>query len=223
MISFLDILFPKRCASCGQFGDYICKDCFSKIAYLEKPVCPICQRQAIGGKTHPVCAGKYTLDGLVVVFRYRGPIKSAIQKVKYKWAYQLIKPLLNILISSLWRFEVGQERVLTPIPLHPRRQKWRGFNQAELLAKIIARTFGLTFENLLVRKTETQTQVGLTKEARRKNVRGAFILKSGAKVWGRDFLLVDDVYTSGATMKEAARVLKKAGAKSVWAMAIALG
>lgn len=221
----LDLLFPKRCVSCGKLGSYICRECFSKIEYLQKPVCPVCQRQAIGGKTHPGCQGKYNLDGLVVACRYTGPVRAAIQKVKYRWAYDICQILLEILTASLWKFDLPPDLILVPVPLHSRRRRWRGFNQAELLAKEIAKRFNQPYGDLISRAQETRTQVGLSKKARKENVRGVFALKKSVtgQIRDKNFLLVDDVYTSGATMQEAARVLKKAGANNVWAMAIALG
>src|SRR3972149_2825968 len=222
-LSFLDLLFPKRCVSCGKFGAYICKSCFSKIEFIEKPVCPVCQRQAIGGKVHPGCQGRYRLDGLVVAARYRGPVKSAIAKVKYKWVYDIGKTLVDLLAASLWRFGIPDDLILVPIPLHTRRKNWRGFNQAEILAKSLSLKFNQPYGEYLARIIETASQVGLKRDERQKNVKGAFRLRTGADVSGKNILLVDDVYTSGATMQEACRVLKKAGAKTVWAMAVALG
>jgi len=220
---FLNLLFPKRCVSCGQLGSYICKSCFSKIEFIEKPVCPVCQRQAIGGKTHPGCGSRYRLDGLVIACKYRGPVKKAIQKVKYRWVFDIGAILVDLLSSNLWRFDLPGEMVLVPVPLHQKRRKWRGFNQAELLTKSLSDKFSQSFADLLTRTVETKSQVGLDKKSRQKNVEGAFALKSNMNVRGKDILLVDDVYTSGATMQEACRILKKAGAKSVWAMAVALG
>src|SRR3989344_555457 len=222
-LSFLDLLFPKRCVSCGKFGAYICKSCFSKIEFIEKPVCPVCQRQAIGGKVHPGCQGRYRLDGLVGAARYRGPVKSAIAKVKYRWVYDIGKTLVDLLSASLWRFEIPDNLILIPVPLHLRRKNWRGFNQAELLGKILSDRFGLKFFTALIRISAGRTQVGLDKKDRKANVKDAFSLREEAAVKGQNILLVDDVYTSGATMAECAKVLKKAQAKTVWAMTIALG
>lgn len=219
----LDFLFPKRCVSCGAFGKYICNNCFSKIEFVEKPICPICQRQAIGGKTHPKCAGKFRLDGLVVASRYKGPIKFAIRKVKYKWVYDIENILVDILASQIWKFDLPQNSILVPIPLHKNRKNWRGFNQAEILAKTLAKKFNVNCSDSLIRIVETKTQVGLDKNERRKNVNGAFKVKENSKVSGKNIILIDDVYTSGATMMEAAKVLKRAGAKNIWAMAVALG
>ena len=222
-MDLLDLVFPKRCVSCGVFGKYICNRCFKKIEFVEKPVCPICQRQAIGGKTHPRCAGKFRLDGLVVVCKYKGPIKLAIKKVKYKWIYDIEKVLVDLLASQIWKFDLPQQSILVPVPLHKKRKNWRGFNQAEILAKTLSRKFDVGYSAILFRTRETKTQVGLSREERKKNIKGAFSLNQEANVNGRNFLLVDDVYTSGATMMEAAKVLKRAGARNVWAMTVALG
>lgn len=222
-MELLDLFFPKRCVSCGKFGSYICSGCLSKIEFIEKPICPICQRQAVGGVTHPGCRSKYGLDGLVVACRYKGSAGIAIRSVKYKWQYDIAKVLVELLVSSFWQFSVPSMSLLVPVPLHSKRRRWRGFNQAEKIARILASQYGLSVSELLRRTRETKTQVGLRRAERLKNVRGVFALKADANIKNKDILLFDDVYTSGATMGECARVLKKAGAKSVWGAAVALG
>lgn len=221
----LDLVFPKRCVGCRRVGPYICAECMEKIDFVEKPVCPVCQRQAIGGKTHPGCAGRYKLDGLIVACRYKGPIRTAIQKVKYKWIYDIEKVLVDLVAKQLWKFDFPQSAILVPVPLHAKRKRWRGFNQSEILAKTLAKKFKVKYGEFLERKIETKTQVGLSREDRKKNIRDAFALRQTPhqSVRGKNIILVDDVYTSGATMAECAKVLKKAGAKSVWGMAVALG
>lgn len=219
--SLLDLVFPKKCVGCRRVGLYICADCMEKIEFVDKPVCPVCQRQAIGGKTHPGCFGKYRLDGLIVAAKYRGPVKTAIQKVKYKWVYDIEKILVDLVAKQLWKFDFPQNSILVPVPLHAKRKRWRGFNQSEILAKTLAKKFKVKYGDFLIRKIETKTQVGLTREERKKNIKDAFVVTTS--VSGKNIILVDDVYTSGATMGECAKVLKKAGARSVWGMAVALG
>lgn len=219
----LDLLFPKRCVTCRKFGEYLCPNCFSKIEFVQNPVCPYCERQAVGGKTHPGCAKRLGLDGLVVVCRYRGPVRNAIIKIKYKWIYDIEKILATIISQNLWKFDFPADSILVPIPLHAKRKRWRGFNQAELLGKDLARRFKHPYLDLLLRNRYTRPQVELKKDDRKKNVEGAFSLKKQSGIYGKKFILVDDVYTSGATMSECAKVLKKAGASSVWALAVALG
>ncbi len=225
-LSFLDFIFPKRCVSCKAFGSYICTNCFGKIEYLDKPVCPVCQRQAIGGKTHPGCRGRYTLDGLVVAARYRGVVKQAILRVKYKWEFDIEKILVDIMVFALWKFDLPNDLILVPVPLSSVRKKWRGFNQSEILARTLAVRFGQNFGNVLVRTRNTRPQVGLSKDERKKNISGAFALNkfiNRNRIIGGNFALIDDVYTTGATMQECAKVLKRTGAKSVWGMVVALG
>jgi len=225
MPSLLDFIFPKKCTGCEKFGEYFCRDCHNKIEFVEKPVCPVCQRQAVEGKTHPGCKTRYTPDGLVVACRYKDPIKKAISKVKYRWVYDIEKVLVDLLASRIYKFDLPQKLILVPVPLHKKRKNWRGFNQAEILAKELAKKFDVEYSGLLFRNRETKTQVGLDKKARKKNVKGAFFVqeKVNQSVRGKNIMLIDDVYTSGATISECAKVLKKSGAKSVWGMVIALG
>lgn len=222
-MNFLDFLFPKRCVSCGKFGSYICRDCYSKIEFIEKPVCPICERQAIGGNTHPGCKKRGGLDGLVVASRYRGPIREAIKQLKYRFSYDLADLLIDLLASQIWRFDLPNSYILVPVPLHFKRKNWRGFNQAELLAGKIAKKFKVKYLEVLVRSRETRPQVGLMKKERIVNVRSAFDVVNNSLVLGKNVILVDDVFTSGSTIKEACRVLKRAGADEVWTMTVALG
>ena len=140
-MNFLDLLFPKRCVGCGKFGSYICNSCFAKVEFIGKPVCPVCQRQAVEGKTHPGCQGKFRLDGLVVACRYYGPVKAAISGFKYKLAYDLGKILVDLVVRQLWKFDLPKDVVLVPVPLHARRIKWRGFNQSEIFDRGLARRF----------------------------------------------------------------------------------
>ena len=218
----LDLLFPKRCVSCGKLGSYICKKCFSRIEFIKNPVCPVCQRQAVEGKTHPGCKGRYRLDGLVVAARYRGPVKTAIIKVKYKWIYDIEKIFVDLLSQRFWKFNLPAELILVPVPLYSQRKKWRGFNQAEILAKSLSLQFNVPYFDLMNRFIETKPQVGLSREDRKENVKGAFALrKIITRVNGKNIILVDDVFTTGATLQECAKVLKQAGAGLIWSLTVA--
>lgn len=222
--SFLDLIFPKKCLGCGKLGSYICGNCIKEIEIVEHPICPECERQAIGGKTHPGCLKRFGLDGLVVACRYKGVVRAAIKEIKYKWSYDVSRVLVDLLVANLWRFNFPQKAILVPIPLHVRRKNWRGFNQAELICQILAKNFKVSWQNTLIRTRETRTQVGLSQNDRLINIKGAFRTagvepQSGLK--GKNVILVDDVFTTGATMFEACNTLKRAGARSVWAMVIA--
>ncbi|MBI3283039.1 ComF family protein [Candidatus Curtissbacteria bacterium] len=228
-MNLLDLVFPKRCVSCGKLGSYICSECFSKIEFIEHPVCPHCERPAVGGRVHPGCFRKYGLNGLIVICRYRGPVRAAIVKIKYKWVWDIEKVLVDLIVQNLWKFDFPSDSALVPVPLHSKRKRWRGFNQAELLARDLAKRFKHPYVDLLIRNRDTKPQVDLKSGERKKNVLGAFSLRHASRgeqnrnLVGKSFILVDDVFTTGATMSECAKVLKRAGASEVWAMAVALG
>ena len=222
-VSLLDLFFPKQCVSCNKLGAYICDSCFSQVEFIDKPICPICQRHSMGGRTHPGCSKRQGLDGLIVACSYKGPIKKAISKVKYKWIYDIEKVFVEMVVANLWRFDSIDDPILIPIPLHSKRKKWRGFNQAEILAKRLSLKFGVKTFDLLNRNIETIPQVGLNRAQRLKNVQGAFSMKKEINLDGQNIILVDDVYTSGATMGECCSVLKKVGAGEIWGMTVALG
>ena len=223
-ISPLDLFFPKHCVSCRKLGSYLCADCFLKVEFLKDFVCPVCLRKTDdGGVTHHRCSGKSRLDGLVVACKYRGPIKSAIVKVKYKWVFDIEEVFVDLILAELGKFSLPKNYILVPVPLHVSRKRWRGFNQSEILAKSLAKKLEVPFEDILVRNKETKSQVGLGNQLRRENVSGAFSLEGNINCRGKNVVLVDDVFTSGATMGECCRVLKGAGAGSVWALAVALG
>lgn len=217
----LDLFFPKRCVSCGKLGTYLCADCYKKVEIVTYPVCPYCLRQAVGGRVHPRCKKPFGLDGLVIACRYKGPVKLLIRKLKYRWVRSIRDVLIELLVSNISRFDLPQDAYLVPVPLHTRRKKWRGFNQSELLATELCKRFGTKGVDILERIRETRTQVSLAAKERKVNMRDAFEVKG--KVKSERYILVDDVYTTGATTKECARVLKKAGAKEVWGMVVALG
>lgn len=218
-MGFLDFLFPKQCVSCKSFGSYLCKDCVEKIEYLQTQTCAYCYKGAISGQTHPKCIKRYGLDGVLSFTNYQTPIKEIVKSLKYRFNTDLLED-----ISAKLKFEIEFPKevgaLLLPIPLAKSRKNYRGFNQAEVLGKIVAKKLGLDYrKDLLERIRQTKTQVGLTKKEREENVKGAFIVRSELR---EKFVFVfDDVWTSGSTLKEAALVLKKAGAKQVCGLTLA--
>lgn len=160
---------------------------------------------------------------------YEGGLRDLIHLLKY----QQVRPAANVLgrmlaevasgFAPLW----GETRILVvPVPLFPRKLRQRGFNQAELIARAALKlhplAHSLTLEpHMLERVRETQSQIGLTRHQRRENLRGAFRVADREKVSGRDVLLVDDVFTTGTTASECARILRKAGAERVWVATVA--
>ncbi len=222
---FSDLLFPRRCLGCGQSGQYFCEDCLKKIKLVGKQVCPVCKRSAINGKTHSRCQTRYSLDGLISIFVYQGMIRQAISKLKYKFATDLAEELIALSIKRLLSgFKPKTFRIIIPIPLHSRRQRWRGFNQAELLGGMLAEKFDwLVRTDVLVRYRHTKPQMGLKGKERKRNIKGVFKTNPEFKINNlkSEVLLFDDVWTTGSTLREAGQMLKRAGVKEIWGLTIA--
>lgn len=148
------------------------------------------------------------------------PLRHALHRYKYGRDVSLA-PLLGGLLHDMAPTP-GDVDLVVPVPLHLARLRWRGFNQAQLLAAPLARAAGLRIDpHVLARVRPTTPQVGLPERERRSNVRGAFAVRDAGRVAGRRLLLVDDVYTTGATVNECARVLRRAGARSVDVLVLA--
>lgn len=223
--AFLDFVFPKSCVSCGEVGTYLCNNCQGKIAFLTEAICPMCERPAIDGVTHPGCQTRYSLDGLVSFYRYDGPVKAAIKRLKYKpYLVELARMLVNRVYEggTLYKVPPFNNFIVVPVPLHPQRERERGFNQAALVGKAIAQQLSLEFkDNVLKRTRNTKPQVLLKEKDRRKNLTDAFAIDPSYQLLVTSYLLIDDVWTTGSTLRSCANVLKRAGAKKVWAMTVA--
>lgn len=220
-----DILFPKRCVGCGRIGWYVCASCASDIIQVSEneKICPMCGRTALDGATHPGCRRRYGLDGLTSFFRYRGIVRKAIKSLKYRLVSDLASEFSALMPDSVMRdiSKHAYNAVLLPMPLHPSRQKMRGFNQAEALGVHIATRLQIPVSpDILYRTRNTVAQADIKKrEDRLKNMQEVFACKQ--KVFPRNIVLFDDVFTTGATMRSAATALKHAGAKRVWAVTVA--
>jgi ComF family protein len=221
----LDLLFPKFCVSCGSVGSYICAFCQKTIKPILEPVCPVCERPAIKGKTHTYCQGKYTLEGLISFFAYQGVIQKAIKHVKYRFASDMATTLISLAIKSqniIERYPALQGATVIPIPLHPSRYRFRGFNQAALFGKQLANAYNLEYAQDIIKRTVVSPpQVEMkTKKERIENIKDVFEVNNRVVI-PPVILLVDDVFTTGATMREAGKVLKLHGAQQVWAVTVA--
>lgn len=227
-MSLFDFLFPKLCVGCGKFGTYFCSKCIENITQGDL-VCPSCERSAIGGSTHPLCRGKWKLDGLWSLGVYRDPLRKVIQKLKYRYVSELAEVLTDLMVSYWAKYtpqffdelKKGGDWIIVPVPLHPRRQKERGFNQSALLGQILSKKIGLKYSEALKRVRFTKPQVGLKSHQRKDNIRNAFALPPNYQLPATNYLLIDDVWTTGSTLKECAYVLKRNGAGKIWAITLA--
>ncbi len=230
-MGLLDLIFPKYCVNCKKFGDYLCSDCFSRLSFDTKNICLVCGSPSYNGLTHPRCLKKYSIEGSFTGIVFNSVTKKLIYQFKYKpYLIGLSSFLGDLFYESLIQYEefskilkqAQNDIILIPIPLSSEKMRKRGYNQAEILAKELAKKFDLKAVNCLERTRDTKSQVGLNKKDRQKNIKGAFSLKkNSANFKNSRVVLVDDVLTTGSTFSEAASVLKHSGVRQVWAVALA--
>ncbi len=227
-----DFFFPPLCLVCRQpvasyAESFVCRRCAADMAFSHSPLCRICgilfpSRE---GDDH-VCGGCLTapprFDRARSVGVYAGTLRTAIHQFKYRGGLLLAKPLGRLLAEHGRRL-MGPAPVdlIVPVPLHCKRLRERGFNQALELARCAGTSWGVAVAaEGLARTKPTPQQTTLSRQERSRNVRGAFVWE-GSLLGGRSVLLIDDVYTSGATADECAGILKKAGAGRVAVLTLA--
>ncbi len=220
-----DLLAPPSCAGCGEpipRRRAFCEECELALLECDPARCAGCGAEGSRQGLCRACRLRLRpLAGVFCGFTYEGPLREALQAFKYQG-----RDDLGPLLAARWvealsppRRLLSRSPLVAPVPLHVRRLRRRGYDQAWLLARVLARRLRLTPEaRLLCRVRETRAQVGLSRPDREKNVRGAFVALPAA---GRPVLLVDDVFTTGATMKAAAEALRRAGSGPVYGFAVA--
>lgn len=227
---FLDLFFPKKCINCGRGKDFMCEDCFSMIEILEKDYCPFCFPPKItpGGKICCFCKKDYFLDGLICATSMENiVVKKTIHLFKYPPFLKELSRHLSFLIINHLKLTNNElmflNFIITPIPIANKRLSFRGFNQSEEIAKELSSFLNLPMEKIICRIKNTKPQTMLGKNKRQNNVFNAFALEKRfqGKIKGKNILLIDDVLTTGATMNEAARILKENGAQNVWGIVVA--
>jgi ComF family protein len=220
----LDLIFPKKCLGCGKEGKYICATCLAKCSQA-RPICPYCRGPAILGITHKHCLPRYGLNGLISLWNYEEIIRRAIISLKYKFASEIAQELARTSSQKLKAIRYYPKATLVPVPLFWFRKNWRGFNQSEEIGKVIVQEMGWKFApNLLIREKITVPQAGLTAQKRLRNIQGVFSLNPACQSLALShwpLILFDDVWTTGSTLKEAAKVLKHGGVEKVWGLTIA--
>lgn len=222
----LDTLFPISCLSCGKEGDFICADCKITLTELEHQRCIVCQKPTPFGLTHSLCQTPHGANALISFYDYHDEkMAKIIIGGKYNFLPGVYKILAGMIAEKIQTnftsLLQANSYFLIPIPLHPFRRRWRGFNQAEILAQELGQNLSFPCTSVLVRCKLTKTQKDLKKDQRTKNMTGAFELKKDADVRGKNIILVDDVTTTSATLQEAAKVLKRNGAANVICLTVA--
>ena len=221
-LSLIDFVFPKKCVGCHSEGQYLCQGCKAKIVLIQKPFCPICHRITPEGQYCPRHRKTFNLTGVIIAAYYESPLKEAIQISKYQKVYTLYEELAEILLQRLVQGLPRGRLILCPMPLHRIKKLSRGFNQAEILTKLLASELEIPILAGLVRTKNTQAQTLLSKNERFNNVKDAFQFHGDPiKIKEKTILLIDDVVTTGATLSAAAAPLQLAGARNVWGVVLA--
>jgi predicted amidophosphoribosyltransferase len=281
----LDLLFPIECLGCGREGEWICQSCFGRIRFNDVQYCFHCKKENDWGQFCASCQPQYFLNGIWIAGDYEDKfLTNMVQNLKYRFARDISQALakfLTIFLKDLIHrnapfaqdFENSgglllykkrhipkiffdfKKSLIVPVPLHPRRLRWRGFNQAEEIARGVAEYFKIEMRtDILSRVKYRQPQVKLSMKERAENIKGCFQVPhptlpfarggeispslrrrglgevkspldkgSVGGLSGRNIILIDDVATTGATLNEAARVLKENGAREVWGLVVAKG
>lgn len=226
-----DLFFPAHCVHCEMptEGDWLCPTCRKDINPVPDPKCPVCSHAFSGTSPEFLCVNcgdrQFYFDSAVAVWRGQGVLRDLIHRLKYDHATWLAEPLAGLMVDGFTDARLADQTfdALVPVPLHLRRQRERGHNQAAGLARELSRKTAIPTRNLLQRTRYTVTQTHFDRQERMQNLRDAFSLRQNAHVLGQNLLLVDDVFTTGSTLDECARVLTSAGAKTVCALTLARG
>jgi ComF family protein len=207
---FLDLLFPIKCLGCKkEIKSYLCNECIESIPleFSDTPTSHLEHLYSVANFDHPL-------------------LSRCIKEFKYRFVRDLAKPLSSIIIRSIEQNDLQfNSPIAIPVPLSHKRFNWRGFNQAELIAKHLAEHFDWEIDTNIISRTKTsKPQADIeNKEEREVNIRDNFVLVSEINVSNRNFILIDDVTTTGSTINECAKILKQNGAKSVIGFTVARG
>ena len=230
----LDLLFPRLCLGCQKEGFFVCDECFQTLPIQKSASCFFCQKRLSRDFFCPKCKEKFRLkiDGIITASDWDNPL---LREIIHRYKYSFIKELGEILAKIISEFLAQQkiieslpgEKILVPVPLFKRRLLWRGFNQAEILAKILGVNFEIEVLEILERRRATfpQTQIQ-DKKTRQENIAGAFKIKFeflNLDLRNKTIILVDDVSTTGATLNECAKTLKILKPRKILGLVVARG
>lgn len=221
---WLDLLFPNKCVICGKFGSVCCSECFGSIEKIMTSTCPECGKISKNSDYCPACRRrvKASLQSIMIASSYHSPVvKELIHEFKYCGMTAISSVCGELIYSRIANIITVKDLVIVPVPLHKKRQNHRGFNQSELLARYLSKRLNISGGNALERVVNTKNQVTLSRKERFLNLEDAFVCVDREFIEGKNVLLIDDVMTTGATLNECAKILKKAGAKKVFGAVIA--
>lgn len=227
----LDFFYPRFCIRCKRpiqlpVQGYLCDHCFSEIVFNDATCCACCGR-AMGAQEGTVCQNcvelkPYFHNG-ISLFAFNDVGRHFIHTLKYHNGLFLKKDLLKLLLHAKEKLSRWEAPCFVPVPLHFMRKWKRGYNQSAIIAQALQRICGGEIMPILKRKINTPSQTSLTRKERKLNVKGAFMLKVKTLDTNKTYVLVDDVFTTGATLNECASVLQQHGAKDIRVFTLAHG
>lgn len=221
----LDLLFPILCQGCGREGAYLCLQCAAEIPE-DEPRCIVCGRGSTLGRLHSDCQERpWALSGVLVATSYESEIiRDLIWQMKYNSVAKITDHLAQLLVDHLIKNDLQDyfsASAVVAVPLHKKRIRERGFNQAELIATKFAARLGLGYLPILERVINNQPQAKLTREERLLNVEGAFRALPAPSLGERKVIIIDDVATTGATLNACALEIKKQKPSEIWGLVVA--
>jgi ComF family protein len=232
LASFLELFLPRQCAGCQKIWlhsdqGFWCEPCLDELPRIESPICPRCGRPYPKSPSSPdhLCGdcllSRFLFDSARSATHHAGVVRKRIHQLKFGGQLHWVPPLADLLVDLCRREASPVVDMITPVPLHVKRLRQRGFNQAGLLASVVGSRLGLPVHfDCLVRKCWTEPQTRLNREQRLQNVKDAFHVRTPGTVKGRRVLIIDDVYTTGTTLNECTKTLKAAGASEVHAVTV---
>ncbi|HPT78789.1 MAG TPA: ComF family protein [Candidatus Atribacteria bacterium] len=228
----LDLIYPRvYCELCGSpleksAHSGFCGTCHASLPFIAGPRCHKCGKplKTEADRLCPDCFSiEHAFEAGLPVFEYIEPVRGLVHRYKYDREYHLGRSLAYFM-AELYRASGWKAQIAIPVPLHKNKLKTRGFNQALLLAEYLAHKCRIAcLDGVLVRRVDTGTQTRLSRREREENLRDAFHVVKPSKIAGKDILLIDDIYTTGATVDNCSKALKNAGAGAVYVLTLATG
>lgn len=224
--NILDYIFPQFCVACRSEGAVLCEKCLDTLEVPGVFCCPVCHAINSQGACCSVCVSLTTISQHIAMMPLSE--KSLIHELIHLYKYQYIEQLEEIFSVLINRFFASHQLTadyLIPVPLHRKRYVERGFNQSERIARLVSKVTHIPFLDPLTRTVNTVKQATLDKKGREHNVKDAFMVvpKFETSIVGKKIVVIDDVYTTGSTLKECAGALIRAGAREVAGWSIARG
>lgn len=217
----LSLIYPRSCVGCNEIlgvmdENEFCPQCLPEFQLKEHRRCEICGRIIHHYGNCRVCnSSKLYFDKGYSVFEYKDAVRDGVRNFKYKGLYHNGKILGGIMADYAQKNINSDYDYVTAVPLHTKRLRCRGYNQSVILAKIVAKALNVKYCNLIKRHINTEPQNSLNKKERAENIKDAFMLKKGVNVENKRILIIDDIFTTGSTINECSKILKKNKATKV--------